>query len=98
MDFSKAILKFHSSEVERIEKEVLEKISNQAWVKQNNKYRFTPGVSDVVNHIQLEFSYIIENSLLVFAELKKRFESRKWRVQVSSKASNGEVTITLFNK
>lgn len=95
MDFSKAIMKNHSKEVEKLDSEISRCVNDPYWIKQNNQYKYGDATTQG-STIHVQFTYTIDNALMVFAELKKRYEERGWRVTVSSKDQTGAFNISLF--
>ena len=94
MDFSNAIMKNCSNEVNRVEQDILSKLNDSNWVKANNTYNSLPQEFQSEQK-ELTFNYTFKDQgILVTAEIKKRFESLKWRVVAD--ANNQRSVIKLY--
>lgn len=101
MDFSKAIRNVHFKEVDKIIQEVNLKLSNNEWRKINNAYAHNAGVvsSEPEGGVGTEayyFDYEMFNAIYIFAEVKKHFETRGWRVLTVQNGSSSKVSLQLY--
>ncbi len=97
MDFSKAIMNVHNVDIDRVEKELDIKLNDKTWREANNRYAYDRSIPIQSSDTQAYFiDYDIPNAIFIFAEIKKRFEAKGWRVMVLHHQSKTLAKLQLY--